>query len=172
MINKIIRYYKKNVWSPEKYARSLGVKIGKECLISTINFPSEPYLIEIGDFCRIASGVTFFTHGGLWSQRKRTGRTFDIFGKIKIGNYTYIGQDAKIMPGVTIEDNVIVGAGSIITKSIPAGKIVAGNPGRIIGDVDDFILKVDELDLGTKGLNYEEKKKFLLSLSNDKFISK
>ena len=71
MIQKIIRFYRKRFWSSEKYARSIGVKIGKGCFISTKGFPSEAYLIDIGNYCRIASDVIFFTHGGLWSQRKK-----------------------------------------------------------------------------------------------------
>lgn len=172
MIKKLIKRYQREFWSPEKYAKSIGVKIGKDCLISTKNFPSESYLVEIGSFCRIAAGVTFFTHGGLWSQRKRTGKNFDVFGKIKIGDYTYIGQDAKIMPGVTIADNVIIGASTVVTKSVPEGKIVAGNPGRIVGVVDEFILKIDKYDVGTKQMSYEEKKEYLLSLNEDKFLRK
>lgn len=171
MLKKIMNIYRRNFWSPEKYARYIGVKIGKDCLISTKNFPSEAYLIEIGDFCRVASDVFFFTHGGLWSQRKKY-KNLDYFGKIKIGNYTYIGEGAKIMPGVILGNDVIVGAGSIVTKSVPDGKIVAGNPARIVGDTIDFVNKIQKISVPTYSLNFQDKKNYLLSLSDDKFIKK
>ena len=171
MIKKIILFYKRKFWNCEKYARNIGVVIGKDCLISTKNFPSEPYLITIGDNCRIAEKVTFFTHGGLWSQRKKHSG-LDYFGKICIGNYTYIGEGALLMPGVTIGSDVIVGAGSVVTKSVPDGKIAAGNPARIVGDTKDFVEKIKRYDVGSKGMNYEQKEKYLLSLDDSSFIKK
>lgn len=171
MINKILKYYRKNYWSDEKYARYIGVKIGKDCLISTKKFSSEPYLVEIGNYCRIANNVGFYTHGGLWSQRKKH-KGLDYFGKVKVGDYTYIGDGAKILAGVTVGNDVIIGAGSVVTKSIPNGKIAAGNPARIVGDTVDFVNKTKLFNLNSKGLNYDEKKAFLLSLNDDKFIQK
>jgi len=171
MINRVLNYFRRTFWNCEKYARSIGVIIGKNCLISTKNFSSEPYLISIGNNCRIAKNVTFFTHGGLWSQRKKY-KGLDYFGKISIGNYTYIGEGVFIMPGVSIGNDVIIGAGSVVTKSVPSGKIAAGNPARIVGDTKDFVDKIKQFDVGSKGMNYNEKMKYLLGLSEDKFIKK
>lgn len=77
-----------------------------------------------------------------------------------------------IMAGVTIGNDVIVEADTIVTKSISDGKIYAENPGRIVGETEDFIKKIRLYNVKTKGMKYEEKKKFLLSLTDDKFISK
>ncbi len=155
----------------DHYARAIGVKVGKGCLISTTKFSSEPYLIEIGNYCRIATNVAFFTHGGLWSQRKKH-KDLEHFGKILVGNYTYIGEDSKIMPGVEIGSDVIVGAGSIVTRSVPDGKIVAGNPARIVGETISFVERTKMLSLPTYGLSYSKKRKYLLSLSPEKFLRK
>lgn len=171
MIKRLYLYYKKKFTSCEDYGRLLGVQIGIDCLISTRNFSSEPYLIEIGNYCRIAKGVSFYTHGGLWSQRKKV-EGLDYFGKIKIGNYTYVGEDSKIMPGVTIGNDVIVGAGSIVTKSIPDGVVAAGNPARIVGETNNFVQKIKKISLNSKELNYVEKKEFLLSLKDESFMKK
>ena len=51
-------------YTSEQYARSIGVKIGKNCLIDTRNWPSEPYLITIGDNVQLTRCVSIYTHGG------------------------------------------------------------------------------------------------------------
>src|SRR5690606_38437325 len=101
MINKLKILYNLIFLSPLQYARKVGVKIGNRCRISTRYFGSEPYLIEIGDHVQVTAGVKFFTHGGGWLFRDEL-PYFDCFGKIKIGNNVYIGNNCLIMPGVTI----------------------------------------------------------------------
>lgn len=171
MLRKIVKIYRKKIWSPEKQARKLGVSIGANCDIQNVSFGSEPYLIKIGDRTQITSGVKFFTHGGSWVFRQEHPK-IDFFGKIEIGNNVYIGNNALIMAGVKIGNNCIVGAGSVVTKSIPDNLIIGGNPARIIGNIDSFLERIKEKDLGCKGMNYEEKKIYLLSLPNDRFIKK
>ena len=107
---QILRMY---TMSPEKWARRRGVKIGKGCQIGCREFSSEPYLIEIGDYVRIARGTSFYTHGGVIPLRKlKNDPELDHFGKIKIGDYTSIGANCMIMAGVTIGKACIVGGGS------------------------------------------------------------
>lgn len=76
------------------------------------------------------------------------------------------------MPGVTIGDNVIVAAGSIVTKSLKNGMIVGGNPARVINDIKSFEMKILEFDVQSKGMLYRKKKRYLQSLSDEKFIRK
>lgn len=71
LLKKVIDKIRDKFLSDEEYARRIGVKIGKHCYISTRRFPSEAYLISIGDYVRIAPNTMFFTHGGLWSIRKK-----------------------------------------------------------------------------------------------------
>lgn len=75
----------------------------------------------------------------------------------------YIGNYAIILPGVTIGENVIIGAGAVVTKSVPANAIVGGNPARIIGDIHDLKNRLIKHNLNTKGLDYDAKKKIILS---------
>jgi serine acetyltransferase len=84
----------------------------------------------------------------------------------------YIGNSAIILPGVTIEDNVIVGALAVVTKSIPSGVIVGGNPAKIIGKIEDYEKKILPYNVDLKGLSPKEKRCFLLSLSDEKFQPK
>ncbi|MBO8759626.1 type 8 capsular polysaccharide synthesis protein Cap8J, partial [Staphylococcus aureus] len=52
---------------------------------------------------------------------------------VKIGNYSWIGMNSVILPGVELGEHTIVGAGSVVTKSFPEGNVViGGNPAKII----------------------------------------
>ena len=98
--------------------------------------------MEIGDRVTITSGVRMLTHdGATWLVRDEKGRRYH-YARVKIGNDVFIGIDSIIMPGVQIGDNVIVAAGSVVTKSIPSNSIVAGNPAKIIGTVGSYKNKV------------------------------
>ncbi len=76
------------------------------------------------------------------------------------------------MPGVTIGEGALVAAGSIVTKSVEPYTVVGGNPARYICTVDEYIERNKEYNLDSKPLSSEEKKKLLLSLSDEKFIKK
>lgn len=171
MIKKILSKYRKYFWSNEKYAKFKGVKIGSNCSIATRYFGSEPYLVTIGDHVQITNGVRLFTHGGGWVLRPDW-PDFDSFGKINIGNNVYIGNCVLILPGVTIGDNVVIGGGTVVTKSIPDNVIVAGNPAKIIKSFEDYKTDLEKYNMKLKGMSKDEKKSFLLSAKEKKFIEK
>lgn len=164
----ISRLYWHYIASPEKYARHIGVNIGKNNLISKKHWSSEPYLITVGSNCQLTT-CQIFTHGG-GNAVRRNHPDFDVFGKVVIGDYVYIGASALIMPGVTIGDGALVAAGSVVTKSVPSGMVVAGNPAKILCSVEDYYERNKQYDLHTKGV--ANKKKVLLSLPDDRFIKK
>ena len=170
-MNKIRYFYWRFIASPEKYARHIGVKIGKNCLIATRLWSSEPYLITIGDNVQVARDVAFFTHGGGLVIRSIV-PDYDSFGKITIEDNVYIGAHSLIMPGVTIGAGALVAAGSVVMKSVPAGVVVGGNPAKYICTVDEYIQRNLKYNLHTKELNAIEKREFLQSLAADKFIQK
>lgn len=157
--------------SPEKQARHLGVTIGKNCLIATRNWSSEPYLITIGNHVQVTENVYFHTHGG-GNVVRRSIPDFDCFGKIKIEDWAYIGSGSHILPGVTIGEGALVAAGSIVTKSVPANTIVGGNPAKILCTVDEYISRNFKFNVKTYGMTVDEKKKLLLNLEEKVFIKK
>ncbi len=171
LMSKIKDLYWRHIASQEQYARHIGVRIGKKCLIATRNWSSEPYLISIGSNVQITSDVRFQTHGGGNVVREQI-PDFDSFGKIVVKDWAYIGAGSQIMPGVTIGTHSLVAAGSIVTKSVPDYTVVGGNPAKIICSIEEYIQKNAPLNLRCKGLTAKEKKKFLLSLPNEKFIQK
>lgn len=168
LLQKIIRFY----LSPIKYARHVGVKIGDNCLVADKHhWPNEAYLITIGDNCQITEDVKMFTHGGA-NVCRDVYPDFDCFGKITIGSRVYIGSGSKIMPGVKIGDKVIVAGGSVVTKSVPSGVVVGGNPAKIICSIDDYIKRNIGFNTHTKGMTKSEKRKVLEKLPERAFVVK
>ena len=105
---------------------------------------NEPHLITIGNGTTIAGNVEFVTHDN--SISKVMPNVTDLFGEIKIGRNCFVGARAVVMYGVTLADNVIVAAGSVVTKSVSESNvIVAGNPAKIIGTWDAFAEKSKDL---------------------------
>lgn len=64
LLKRISLFYWRYVVSPEKYARHIGVTIGKNCFISTRSWSNEPYLVTIGNNVQITHCVSVHTHGG------------------------------------------------------------------------------------------------------------
>lgn len=171
IIRKIIHLYQRHFLSFEQQARKAGVIMGKGNQFLSNFWSSEPYLIEIGDNCQITAGVKIFTHGGAKIARVIE-PNFDCFGKVKIGSNVYIGTNSLIMPGVTVGDNVLVAAGSVVTHSVPSNVVIGGNPAHVICSFDDYYQKNQKYNVGTKGLNLSEKRKVLSILDEEKFIRK
>ncbi|MFC5577709.1 acyltransferase [Lysobacter niabensis] len=138
MIRKII--YK--IFGGVRYARHIGVAVGDDCRIFTDLFGSEPWLISIGDRVTISSEVTFINHDGVgWLFSDEQGRRFK-YAKIVIGNDVFIGANSIILPGVSIGSNCVVGAGSVVTRSMSDNTVAAGNPARVLGGYDQMMEKV------------------------------
>jgi len=169
--NRLVRLFWKLYYPPIEYWRKMGVQIGEGCNIKPVSFGGEPFLIKIGNNVQITDNVRFFTHGGAWVLRKEIPH-MDFYGKIEIKDNVYIGSGAYIMQGVTIESNVIVAARAVVTKSIPEGVIVGGNPARIIGSIEEFKKKMIPFNMKTKGLGIQEKINMIINAPEVMFIKK
>lgn len=147
-------------------ARKLGVTVGQNCrFISTTRatFGSEPYLINIGEHVTITAGVRFLTHdGGVWVFRRESPE-LDIIKPVRVGDNVFIGLNSTILPGVTIGNNVVVAAGSVVTRDIPGDSVWGGVPAKFIKSLDDYRRSAEYEAIPTKGLSPLEKQKYLLS---------
>ena len=168
---RLCELYWRFMVSPEAYLRHIGVTIGKNCFISTREMSSEPYLITIGNNVQLTRGVMIHCHGGGNAIRSQY-PDFDAFGKVVIEDWAYVGANSQIMPGVTIGEGAIVAAGSIVTKSVAPHNVVGGNPARYICTVDEYCRSNLKYNVHSKQMTRQQKKKFLLSLPDDKFIKK
>jgi len=151
-------------WDAVSYARSLGVKVGNDCRIldhPRSVFGSEPYLVSLGNHVTVASGVKFVTHdGGVWIFRGEH-PDIDAFGPVRVGNNVFLGFNSLIMTHVTIGDNCVVGAGSIVTKSIAPNTVAAGCPARPICSTEEYWKKVQAKGVYIRSLCLEKKREIL-----------
>ena len=135
----------------EDIIRKLFGKTGRKFLIEQPFFCDYGYNIEIGENfyanvnCVILDEATvrfgnnvfvapncgFYTAGHPFDVEQRN-RGLEYARPIVIGNNVWIGAQVCVLPGVTIGDNCVIGAGSVVNKNIPAGSLAAGNPCRII----------------------------------------
>lgn len=85
--------------------------------------------IEIGENTGLAYGVTILTGADPQGPRNKLSALYPpLKAPVKIGRDCWIGANSLILPGVTIGDGSVVAAGAIVTKDVPAGVLVAGNP--------------------------------------------
>jgi len=112
------------------------------------DIPSEPYLVSVGSNVKVSAGVKFYTHDIINIMLRNSDKEYPynprcpyFMDRIVIGNNVMIGGNAIICPGVNIGSDVIIAAGSVVTKDIPDGKVAGGNPAKIICDTADFAQK-------------------------------
>lgn len=149
MIKKLIYKQRYDSDTYIKYLRSKGVTIGENCRIfnpKSISIDLQnPYLITIGDNVRITKGVIILTHDYSWSVLATLNH--EILGSIntvEIGNNCFIGMNTIILKNTKIGDNVIIGAGSVVTGKIESNSVYAGNPARKIMSIEEFYAKRKE----------------------------
>lgn len=143
MVKKIYESLLRRI-SPLKYAQKYCASVGEQVRIcGKTNFGSEPWLIEIGNHVLMSGNISFINHDGATFVFREKEKYKDVikYGKIKIGNNCFIGYNVTILPGVTIGNNVIVGAGSLVTKSIPDDVVVCGVPAKQICTVEEYAEK-------------------------------
>ena len=88
--------------------------------------------IEVGNLCQIGPAVQVYAADHPRDpELRRAG--WENGRPVRIGGNVWIGGGAVILPGVTVGDDAVIGAGSVVARDVPAGATVAGNPARVLG---------------------------------------
>ena len=116
-----------------------GLVLGDNCFINFGCVIDETFcwLIEIGDNVTLAPHVHILAHDA--STKRTLGYTK--LGGVKINDNVFVGARTIILPGVEIGENSIIGAGSVITKDVPDNVVVAGNPAKILFSTEEYVGK-------------------------------
>ena len=124
---------------PTKTLINRGMKVGENFNRQQGSFldPTHCFLITIGDDVTMSVRVTVMAHDA--STKKTLGYTK--IRQVHIGDHVFIGANTTILPGVTIGDYAVVGAGSIVTHDVSAKTVVAGVPAKEICSVDEYVAR-------------------------------
>lgn len=120
-----------NVRSPVYVDYGFNVRLGAHAFLNFGCVLLDVAAIEIGEDTQIGPNVQILTADHPRDPREReTGVERGI--PVKIGRNVWIGGGAIILPGVTVGDDAIIGAGAVVTRDVPEGATVAGNPARVL----------------------------------------
>lgn len=138
--------------------------LGENVLYQPLKLPNNPKLIKIHNNVRIAADVIFYEHDVINEMFSRTDNKsyFGHLSCIEIFDNVFVGGHSIIIGNVKIGPNAIIGAGSVVTKDVPEGSIVAGNPAIVVGKFDDLYKKRQKEVISDK-----DKNKKLLDQYND-----
>lgn len=152
---------------PVIWAKKIGVNMGDDIHIyGEVGWSTEPWIITLGNHVHITSGVQFITHDGGTLILRHLTPDLELTGPITVGDYVYIGTNAMILPNVKIGNNCIIAAGSIVTKDIPDGSVVAGVPARVIKTIEEYHKKAKKNSLHLGHLLGADKDKELRRIFN------
>ena len=148
--------------NPVKCCRKLGAKIGTNCVVKPSMLGGEPWLITIGNHVLLAGGVKLLTHDGSgWCLRYgKKNMHMDMWGEITIGNNVYVGTNAIILPNVHITDNVIIGAGAVVSKDITEDGVYVGVPARRVKSFEEWKAKASQKVQNTYGMTQAERRAY------------
>jgi galactoside O-acetyltransferase len=141
----------------EEMLRKMFAEVGEGCYVETpfysnmgghhVHFGSYVYAnygltlvddthIYVGDYTMLGPHVTLATAGHpIAPQLRQKGLQYNM--PVRIGKNCWLGAGVIVLPGVTIGDNTVIGAGSVVTKDIPANVVAVGNPCRVLREVTE-----------------------------------
>jgi acetyltransferase-like isoleucine patch superfamily enzyme len=132
LIEKLLKYMEPKV---DLYQ---GLNIGPGTHWSIANLDGiAPQLITIGRDCMITPRAMILTHDASFFIHTKRYR----FAPVKIGDRVFIGYGAIIMPGVTIGENSIVGAGAVVTRDVPGNTVVTGVPATVLCSTSELMAR-------------------------------
>lgn len=126
--------------------------------------------VTIGDYVYMGPNCNIFTPCHPIHHELRKEKVTEYALPVTVGSHSWIGGDVVITPGVTIGENCVIGAGSVVTKDIPDNSIAVGNPCKVIGQVNDkdreYINSLI-LDDETKDSKYKQENGYVYSAKDE-----
>ncbi|MCR5540820.1 MAG: acyltransferase [Ruminococcus sp.] len=158
-MNIIKRIHLKKIRSnPVEWAKFIGVNMrGDVHIYGRVSWSTEPWIISLGKNVHITDGVRFVTHDGGTLLYRSQVPDLEITKPITVGDNVYIGNCVIILPGVSIGNNCIIGAGAVVSKSIPDNSVAVGVPARVIKTSEEYFNKIKEESLHLGHLKGKEK---------------
>jgi acetyltransferase-like isoleucine patch superfamily enzyme len=159
---RVCKIIKSNIWYKTECIRyqNKGVTFGDGTMIYNCTFSSsfQGDKFYIGKNCTL-TGSTFLGHDAsptlflkelnVHSKPWLPGARKSFRNPIYIGNNVFVGYGSILMPGVKIGDNVIIAAGSVVTKNLNANAVYAGNPAKFLKSIEDYTDKYKEVYLNS-----------------------
>lgn len=142
IILKIHQLY--TFWHGKAYieiCKTKGMKVGNDVIfVEAPDFGSEPFLIEIGNRTKITAGCRFINHDGAMYTIRSMEKFVDArnFGRIKLGENCFVGNNCTFLPGSQMGNNCILGAGSVLNSSMPDNSVYAGVPAKFICTIEEY----------------------------------
>lgn len=155
-------YARRSSKSYIEYLRNKGVHIGNNCFIKSprhILFDiTRPSLLTIGDHVFFHKDMSILTHDWTgWCFVDMYKEFIPSHKKVSIGNNVWFGEGVKVLSGVNIGNNCIIGAYSVVTRSIPDNSVAVGVPCRVVCSIEQFYTK-------RKKVMIDEAKEYALSI--------
>ncbi len=134
-------------------------ELGENVFYQSRKIPVEPYLIKIHNNVAIAADIDIIPHDIIHMvfnkmPENMAGRYRIHLGCVEIMDNSFIGSHSVILEGCKIGPNAIVAAGAVVTKDVPEGSIVGGNPAKVIGSFYDLMDR-RKVDIGVSSVKWE-----------------
>ena len=113
-----------------------NITIGARCFVNFGLVVLDVVEVSIGDDCQIGPNVQLLTATHPLSPQARRDK-WEAAEPVTIGHNVWLGAGVLVLPGVTIGDDTVVGAGSVVTRDLPPGVLAVGNPARVVRTIAD-----------------------------------
>jgi maltose O-acetyltransferase len=128
---------KKNIiWPPFNCIYGENINLGDNVFFNMNCMVIDNNTVRIGDHAMLGPGVQIYTAAHPLDAESRN-QGWEVTRPVTIGDSVWIGGSAILLPGVTIGDESVIGAGAVVTRDVPARVVVAGNPARIIRKIEN-----------------------------------
>ena len=134
--------------------KAMGMHIGQGVNLPASTWVDTPlcHLISIGDWCGFGEQCLILAHDAQMDEFLDAG----LFGKVTIHESCHFGSRTVILPGVEVGPRTIVGANSVVSKSLPPDTVCAGAPARLISTLEDYLARHRERMAQTRNFPWSE----------------